>query len=676
MTWLDYRRCGYRVIASSSNDNPTHWSAHVSALVLLLCIAATVLLPLARAHLRYFYHEDDAHHFNRTVEMTQAGSLNPHYFNKPSLHFYLRMPAVLAGAAWARHKGELGTVKDIRTRDPYGLAGFALTPSHPTVLAAVRGASLLFTVGVLVCTYALTFHLSQRILPSLAAALLALTSPELFKNSYVVGVDVLMALLCLACSLSAARAGRSPTRLRLASCALLAGLACSAKYNAAPIVAVPGLLWLLGDRSLRALLTVAVMGTLGFLIGTPYAVITPDLFFAGLNYERWHYAVAGHEGHSAEPGLQQAQFYLEWLTATDLGWLVTGTALIPIAVAGVRRPTQRAVLVAVFPLAYMALMVTQKANFTRNMVTVVPYVAIAAILGAFWLCERFTRPLLKGCAGLVLTATLLYIPVTRSAQLFHAHLSHTDTRDAAIAAITRITATEPNVDIAVAGPLQLPIQTFALPGVDAFDPAKTSAAHLLQRGFTYLVLPTDQAARALTTDIGDIHTDLPGLPPPQRVPNNPAISIVRATTAAHLTAAAKAAPAHLEVTVAGDRLLPRCASPDEGYCWLTHRSTTIQAAPGIPTTGVELNWEVRTPWEAQQLTVAAADGRVLLQLPLPATQEWHRLAIPSAALTASSFPLQLVVPQVHAPASRSHSSDTRRLGVAVRAYAGAGDIPE
>lgn len=667
------------MIASSSNDSTTHWGAHLSALVLLLCIAGALLLPLTGAHLRYFYHEDDAHHFNRTVEMTQAGSLNPHYFNKPSLHFYLRIPAVLAGTAWAHHKGELRTVKDIRTRDPYGLAGFALTPSHPTVVGAVRGVSVLFTLGVLLLTYALTFHWTQRILPSLVAALLALTSPELLKNSYVVGVDTLMALLCLACSYIAARAGAPLTRLRLAVCALVAGLACSAKYNAAPLVAVPGLLWLHGDRSLRGFLTVAVMGTFGFLIGTPYAVITPDLFLAGLTYERWHYAVAGHEGHSAQPGLEQAQFYLEWLTATDLGWLVALAALIPLAAAVVKKPTRSAVLVAVFPLTYAAFMIAQKANFTRNMVAVVPYIAIAATAGAFTLLERFKRPLLKGCAGAVLAAALLCTPVTRSAHLLHEHLSHTDTRDAAIAAITRITNTEPDADIAVAGPLQLPIQTFTLPGVDAFDPAKAPAAQLFQRGFTYLVLPSDQVLPVTTAGIGEIHTDLPGLPPPQRVPNNPAISIVRATTAAHLTAAAQQAPAHLEVTVAGDALLPHCSSREEGYCWLSARRTTVQAPPGAPAAGIGLHWEVRTPWQPQQLSVTAADGTVLHALTLTATQEWHQLVLPARALTPSSFPLQLIVTQVHAPASRSQSSDTRRLGVAVRAYArekGAAEMAE
>ena len=70
-----------------------------AAMVACAVLLALVLrAPLVSSNSRYFYHEDDAHHFNRTVEMAQRFDLNPSYFNKPALHFYLRMPVVWASA--------------------------------------------------------------------------------------------------------------------------------------------------------------------------------------------------------------------------------------------------------------------------------------------------------------------------------------------------------------------------------------------------------------------------------------------------------------------------------------------------------------------------------------------------------------------------------------------------
>ena len=71
-----------------------------SSLALILLLALALRLPMLGADLPYFYDEDEQHHFNRTVEMVQRGDFNPHYFRKPSLHFYLRMPFVAAGFLW------------------------------------------------------------------------------------------------------------------------------------------------------------------------------------------------------------------------------------------------------------------------------------------------------------------------------------------------------------------------------------------------------------------------------------------------------------------------------------------------------------------------------------------------------------------------------------------------
>ena len=79
----------------------------------------------------YFYQEDEGHHFNRLVEMVKNGDFNPHYFNKPSLHFYLRMPAIAGSFLWSARANEIESIQDIVTRDDAVSAGTLGPPPTP-----------------------------------------------------------------------------------------------------------------------------------------------------------------------------------------------------------------------------------------------------------------------------------------------------------------------------------------------------------------------------------------------------------------------------------------------------------------------------------------------------------------------------------------------------------------
>ena len=112
----------------------------------LLFFCVWLRYPAIGSGLPFFYQEDEAHHFNRTVEMVKSGDFDPHYFHKPSLHFYLRIPALISGFLWNVREGHIRSIKEIRTRDPYGLAGYAFTASHPGIVKWNRALSLLFSV--------------------------------------------------------------------------------------------------------------------------------------------------------------------------------------------------------------------------------------------------------------------------------------------------------------------------------------------------------------------------------------------------------------------------------------------------------------------------------------------------------------------------------------------------
>ena len=164
-----------------------------------MCLLAGILaFPGIERGSPFLDREDEAHHFNRVVRMAKTWDLDPLYFHKPSLHFYLRLPVAAASIDWARSAGYLSSVNEIITKDPYGIAGYAFAASHPTLLKWNRA----FSVGLFVLCVALTALIAKNLSGSNAVALgsglLLAVSPDMIENAPIIGVDILMALMCLA----------------------------------------------------------------------------------------------------------------------------------------------------------------------------------------------------------------------------------------------------------------------------------------------------------------------------------------------------------------------------------------------------------------------------------------------------------------------------------------------
>lgn len=623
--------------------------------VILFLISLACSLPLIKANSAFFYHEDDAHHFNRSVEMARSGDLNPHYFNKPALHFYLRLPFIYAGTAYLRARGELDSIKEIRTRDPYGLAGYAFTPSHPKILSVTRAVSASWS-GLIAClTFAAFYIFRQPVWLGLIAAGLVIVSPEVLKNSYVVGVDTLMALICLATSITALSALRQFSRLKLGACALLAGLACAAKYNAAPIVIVPLTLWWLSDKSLKGFLICAVIPAIGFVIGAPFSIIAFDEFIKGVSYEAWHYGVAGHVGHTSERGWPAALIYLRWLLSDGIG--VIGAALTILGASWLSVHNRRCfLLLASFPIAYLLLMIMQKTHFTRNMVVIVPYLAILAGYGLRALFDSFKRST-SATVVVSVAAFLALIPLAiTSAKMIIGQLNRAESRLELAQWIKAQRA--PNKDIAVLGSLQLPISLFALPGVDAFGLNQLPIAKLVQAGYDYIAVPSDP--QFLDQSVLAVEQSIAGLTWPQRVPQNPAISLLRVKPDG-AEIAAKRHPAAISLkALDSNTLAPLCSElASEGHCWLTNRITELQ----LPPLNNPASLRVMSPWSDQELTVSAPDGTLIATVKLSAPMSWSTLTLPNAP---NGRVVLFKLSTLHSPQSQGISQDQRRLGIAIR----------
>lgn len=619
-------------------------------------ISVGLSCPLITVNSRYLYQEDDGHHFNHTVEMAQQRTLDPQYFNKPALHFYLRMPVVYGSVAWEKFRGRMSSIKEIRTRDPYGLGNYAFTPSHPSIVSWNRFLSASWSALLSVLVFVALIWLTQSTGTALFGAAITTLSPEVLKNSYIVGVDTLMGLGCLSCAVFALASLRSLSQQRLIACSVIAGLACAAKYNAAPIVVVPLIVWWLYDRTKRNLIVCGIAVFCGYLLGAPYSLISFNRFVEGVGFEIWHYGVAGHEGASSERGLSQAKFYLGWLLSDGVGFITVSLSVIGLMCL-FRKNRRAAILLAAFPLTYTLLMIFQKVNFTRNMLTVVPFVSIFAAYGLHALISVTNNAWIRATiiAGFI-AATL--IPTGRASLTFiEKSLAQVESRDIATDWIKAKSAT--GQDIAIAGPLQFPFSTLALSGVDAFNPDKSTAASLLQAGYHFMVVPSD--SKYLQTDVTTVAMNLEGYTGQQRVPRNPAISILEFKETAALQASAQA-PNDFYLAAVEGHAIATCQENEEDHCWVQKRVSNlhISAASGA------LSMTVMSPWLNQRLEIIGENGVILVSTTLSTPGSWETIPLPTSRENTNETGLILVISDVHSPASRGIGRDSRRLGIAIK----------
>jgi len=117
---------------------------------------------------------------------------------------------------------------------------------------------------------------------------------------------------------------------------------------------------------------------LGFFGGNPFALRNIDDFLNGLATVLYHYG-------SAQPGFEGTQnwrWYLQvFFTSADALWVLVGTAgLLGLAWSNWRK----GLLLLVFPVAYVLFVSRFVVRFERNMVPIVPFLA----LGGGWLLDR------------------------------------------------------------------------------------------------------------------------------------------------------------------------------------------------------------------------------------------------------------------------------------------------
>jgi hypothetical protein len=114
----------------------------------------------------------------------------------------------------------------------------------------------------------------------------------------------------------------------------------------------------------------AVAAGVGFLIGTPYALLDTPHFLNGVAYEIRHNMILGHPGYEGNAlGWYLGRLLVSsdrWITLFSIGALLTS----------VWRREYRALWLAVFPIVYLGVMSRNLVRFERYLVPMIPFLCM------------------------------------------------------------------------------------------------------------------------------------------------------------------------------------------------------------------------------------------------------------------------------------------------------------
>ena len=267
----------------------------------------------------------------------------------------------------------------------------------------------------------------------------------------------------------------------------------------------------------------------------------------------------------------------------------------------------------------------------------------------------------RGTLTTILIATVMALSlgplISSSYKLISSQTSRSESRDY----VTHWIESERDInnDVAIVGSLQLPISIFTLRGVDAYSPTKQSLAELAQSGYEIFIVPSD--INFLDAEIAELNQSIAGEPWPQRVPINPAISILKIKPHG-LEKAARRAPRTLAFNSSKGSAYPVCPEmARESHCWISSRITELK----LPEVNGPTNLEVMSPWSNQLVTVSDSTGGLLASLKLRKTNTWETLPIPTPPNTGLRSVI-VTITAVHSPESQGVNPDRRRLGLAIR----------
>jgi hypothetical protein len=361
-----------------------------STAVLALVVIATLAFGLRVFGLQYglpaVYNPDEVAIMARALSFAK-GTLNPHNFLYPTLYFYVLFGWVgtYLGAVWLT--GGVATVADLQElyfTNPTGIY------TAGRLLGAVCGTASVVAV----------YHLGQRLFDrrvGLAAAVFLAVAPLAVRDSHYVKHDIPATLAVVVALIAIVRIWpRAPEAGRLRNDVIVAGAACGVAFSThyyCIFVALP-LLWAIVQRwrvegwrvVARHAVTAGIISAVVFFALSPFLLVEPIVAWRDITANRQIVVDRAVESGAFAP----ARRYAEMLWTDSMGRSVIALAAVGATWMAATAPA-RAILIALFPLAFLAFIVNT-APASRYLNPVLPFAAIYAAWGLTRLADGFRAP--------------------------------------------------------------------------------------------------------------------------------------------------------------------------------------------------------------------------------------------------------------------------------------------
>jgi 4-amino-4-deoxy-L-arabinose transferase-like glycosyltransferase len=387
---------------------PENRAERTPSLIVLgsILVLAAVLRFWALNHgIPYALGVDEPEVLERAVNMMKSGSLNPHFFDYPSLYIYLQMVTACLRFLSGALTGMWGSLQQAGPEDFYVWG---------------RAVTALFGVATVWIVYRIGRRWGTR--EALLAAGLMAVLPLHVRQSHYVLTDVPLTAFVAAVMLLSQRANDVGTLSAFAWAGVAVGLATATKYNGAvalviPLIACSTSRMVASPRLYLASATVICCG-LAFLIAAPYTVLDLPAFLNG--FARLSSIYRGLPP-PPEPGWL---IYLKHLRLV-LGWpalLLLGSGLAFGLYRALRDHDRfRWLAITVFPLCYFAFVADQRLIFARYLLPATPaicvLIALAIVAAADAVRSSSLVPARASVAALVvLTLAAFALPTVQAIQ--------------------------------------------------------------------------------------------------------------------------------------------------------------------------------------------------------------------------------------------------------------------